>query len=213
MRRSDPVIHALVACSLALICSPDAAWTQEGVSPVSETVLRSGDVIRLEIWRQPELSGDFDVASDGTIRHPLYQQVQVAGVPLSQVHVRLRRFLSDFIEDPQFVVTPLVRVAIGGEVREPNLYNLRPEISIAEALAGAGGPTEEGRLDRVRLLRDDTELELDLTRSDYRHELVRSGDQILVERRRNVWREYIAPAASITGATAAIISAIVRARN
>jgi len=177
--------------------------------------LAPGDVIRIEIWRQPEFSGDFDIATDGTIRHPLYQQVRVAGIPLSQASVRLRGFLSGFVEDPQFVVTPLVRVAIGGEVRQPNLYNLRPEISITEALAGAGGPTAEGRLDRVHLIRDGAELTLDLTRPDaqHTHEAVQSGDQIIVERRRNVWREYIAPAASITGATAAIISAIVRARN
>ena len=180
-----------------------------------EPMLAPGDVIRIEIWRQPELSGDFDVATDGTIRHPLYQDVQVAGMPLSQARERLHRFLTDFVGTPQFVITPLARVAIGGEVHEPNLYNLPPEISITEALAGAGGPTEDGRLDRVRLLRSGAELELDLTRPDrqYANMAVRSGDQILVGRRSNVWREYIAPAASMTGAAAAIITAIIRARN
>ena len=205
---------------LPALAWPGAAWAQQGsvegdADRPEEPRLSPGDVIRIEIWRQPELSGDFDVAADSTIRHPLYQEVRVAGIPLSQARERLREFLTRFVETPEFVVTPLARIAIGGEVHEPNLYNLPPEVSITEALAGAGGPTEDGRMDRVRLLRDGVELQLDLTRSDpqYTNMLMRSGDQILVGRRSRVWRDYIAPAASVTGAAAAIITAIIRARN
>src|SRR2546430_15375366 len=59
----------------------------------SDPVLRSGDMLRLSVWRHPELSGDFLVAPDSTVVHPLYQRVQVVGVPLPVVKERLRALL------------------------------------------------------------------------------------------------------------------------
>ena len=43
--------------------------------------LAPGDVLRVNVWRRPELSGDFVLASDGTLTHPLFKSVQVAGAP------------------------------------------------------------------------------------------------------------------------------------
>ena len=180
-----------------------------------EAMLAPGDMVRIEVWRQPELSGEFAIAADGSIRHPLYRDVQVAGVPLTTAEERLRSFLRQFETTPQFVISPLLAVAVGGEVRQPSLYTLPPEVTIAEAVARAGGPTERGRLSRVRLLRDGRELKLDLTQPDA--ELaqmpIRSGDQILIGRRRDIWRDYIAPAASVTGAVASVVVAITRLNN
>lgn len=167
------------------------------------------------MWREAELSGDFGIASDGSIRHPLYQDVQITGIPLAIARERVRAFLSDFVTDPQFVITPLLTVAVGGEVNEPNRYSLPPEVTVAEAVAQAGGPTEDGRLDQVRLLRGGREWVLDLTQPDsaMANITIRSRDQLLVGRRRDILREYIAPVASVAGAAASILSAILRARN
>ena len=175
-------------------------------------MLAPGDLVRIEVWRQPEFSGDFTIAGNGSIRHPLFREVRVAGIPLAAAEENLRTFLRKFESSPQFVLTPLFTVAVGGEVNEPNLYNLPPELTVAEAIARAGGPTDRGRLDRVRLLRNGRETRLDLTRPDV--ELarmpLRSGDRIMVSRRANIWREYIAPAASVTAAVASIVNALLR---
>jgi polysaccharide export outer membrane protein len=162
------------------------------------------------VWRKPELSGDFVVAGDGTVSHPLYRDVRVTGVPLATVEARLREFLGKLEANPQFVIEPLLRVAVAGEVRQPNLYSLRPETSVAQAVAIAGGPTERGRRDRVVLVRESRELLIPLRRPDETGAgmLVHSGDQILVEQQRAVFRNVIAPAVSILGATAAVVSVI-----
>ena len=150
-----------------LMAQTQAASEVRAPLPTSEeAMLAPGDMVRIEVWRQPELSGEFAIAADGSIRHPLYRDVQVAGVPLTTAEERLRSFLRQFETTPQFVISPLLAVAVGGEVRQPSLYNLPPEVSIAEAVARAGGPTERGRLSRVRLLRDGRELKLDLTQPD-----------------------------------------------
>jgi protein involved in polysaccharide export with SLBB domain len=205
MIRAIRLVTAVVALSAAaeLHAQATAAPQGEGLNP--------GDQVRVLVWRKPELSGDFSIAPNGTITHPLYRSVQVTGVPMSVVEDRLRTFLLQYETNPQFVVQPLVKIIVGGEVRAPNLYSVPPETTIAQAVALAGGSTDRGRLDRVRVVRAGQEILVDLTRPDASAAQlqIRSGDQIMVARRANVFRDVVSPIASLVGAFAAIAGIIV----
>ena len=172
--------------------------------------LRPGDVLRVNVWRMPELSGEFTISPDGTIGHPLYRQVNITGKGMRQVEQELITMLSGLTTAPQLVIEPRVRVSVGGEVRLPNLYTVSPLTTIAEAVAIAGGASERGKTDRVRVFRNNQELIVDLTKPEagLAQQPIRSGDQIYVDRRTNVFRDYIAPAGSITAALAAIANII-----
>ena len=80
----------------------------------------------------------------------------------------------------------------------------------AQAIARAGGPTELGRLDKVRVIRRAGEMVINLAREYSRYEAlsVASGDQILVARRSgfNFLRDVVYPVASLTAAVAAILA-------
>jgi polysaccharide biosynthesis/export protein len=181
-------------------------------NPGGPQALNPGDQVRILVWRNVELSGDFTVAADGTLNHPLYREVRVTGIPMSAVEERLRAFLARYSTTPQFVILPLVRIVVAGEVRTPNIYSVPPETTIAQALVLAGGPSALGRVDRVRLVRDGETSVLDLGRADSRAVSiqVRSGDQIIVPRAVNVFRDYVGPTASMVGAVAAIVSVFMR---
>ena len=197
--------------TLCLTAAPGSLQAQAQPSTVATGVaLNPGDVVRITVWRKPELSGEFVVAGDGTVSHPLYREIRVTGVSLDAVESRLREFLGKLEANPQFVVEPLLRVAVSGEVRTPNLYNLRPETLLSQAVAIAGGPNERGRRDRVLLMRQNQQLTVDLRRADVGGAAmpVRSGDQILVEQQRSVFRDFIGPMVNVLGATAAIVSVI-----
>jgi protein involved in polysaccharide export with SLBB domain len=198
-----------VLALIALLAAPPAVAQSPGGE---DLVLRPGDVVRVTVWRNPELTGEFAVAGDGTLTHPLYREVVVGGAGLALAEARIRELLSRLESNPRFVIEPLLRVSVGGEVRQPSLYTLPPETSVAEAVALAGGATERGRLDRVRLLRDGRELRVDLTdpRGGLAQTPIRSGDQLFVERRVSVFREYIAPAGSIAAAIVSLISLALR---
>jgi protein involved in polysaccharide export with SLBB domain len=182
---------------------------------IDSVALTPGDVVRITVWRKPELSGEFVVTSQGYVAHPLYREVQVAGVSLGVAEARLRTFLEKYEANPQFVIEPLLRIAVGGEVRQPNLYTVRPETSVSQAVALAGGPTERARRDQLRLVRDNREVTVDLRRVDASGAGMRvhSGDQILVERDRAVFREVVAPVIGLAGAVAAIVSVILYSSN
>jgi protein involved in polysaccharide export with SLBB domain len=193
----------------ALLAGAPAAAQQPATA---DPVLNPGDAVRINVWRKPELSGDFTVGSNGAPVHPLYRQVVVTGVPLTTVEDRLRAFLRQFEQNPELSVQPLLRVAIGGEVRRPDLFTLTPEITVAQAVAAAGGPTERARTTEGRLLRRGQEFRLDLTRPDVgvAAQPIQAGDQILIPRRVSIFRDYIAPAGGLIGAAVSLIGILTR---
>jgi polysaccharide export outer membrane protein len=171
-------------------------------------VLRPGDVIRIAVFRQPEFSGDFAIGPEGTIQHPLLSDLNVTNLPRQVVRDRLRTALSRYERDPAFVFSYLYRIAVGGEVRLPNLYTLPPETTLGQAVAASGGVTEFGRLDRVHLIRGGQDVVVDLQRPDASVAAmhVQSGDQIRIPRRTNVFRDLVGPLAAVVGAIAATVS-------
>jgi polysaccharide export outer membrane protein len=196
---------------------PGVIAAQTPAPRTDPVTLSPGDSVRITVWRKPEFSGDFIVGPDGSITHPLYRTVRVGGVPFTTAEANLRTFLARFEQDPQFVVEPLVRVAVSGEVGRPQVFAVRPETSIAEAVAQAGGPTQFGQRDRVRVLRrqaDGGQRELQVNILDPQGGAsavrVHSGDQIVVDRRRSFFREVFLPGLSVIGSVASIYLLIER---
>jgi polysaccharide biosynthesis/export protein len=199
---------------------PAGILAQAPDSRTEQVTLSPGDSVRVVVWRKPELSGDFIVAPDGSITHPLYRTVRVGGVPFATAEANLRTFLARFEQDPQFVLEPLVRVAISGEVGRPQVFALRPETSIAEAVAQAGGPNPLGKRDQVRVLRKDPggrqrEFYVNLLDPEGSSATTRvhSGDQIIVDRRRSFFRDIFLPALGVLGSAASIYLVIDRANR
>lgn len=201
-------LRSVVAALLMVpLCSVSA---QRLARAPSDPVLRPGDVLRVNVWRHLELTGEFVVGPDSTLVHPVYQVVKVAGAPLPVVKERLRALLARYEQDVQLVIEPLFPVTVAGEVRVPNLYRLPQGTTFAQAIAQAGGATELGRLDKVRVIRRDSELTVDLAGGYSRYEAlpIASGDQVLVARRAsfNPVRDVLLPLTSLTAAIAAVLA-------
>jgi len=204
------LLFALAMAQIVLsMAAPVSA--QEPARTSAQSVLTPGDSVRIEVWRKPEFSGDFVVAPDGTITHPLFRSVRVGGLPFATAEANLRTFLGQYEENPQFVMEPLIRVAVSGEVPRPVVYAARPETSIGEAIARAGGTTQFGARNRIRVIRlepngQQQQLVLDLSSSGSTEGTlpVRSGDQIIVDRRKSFMRDVLLPAIGIVGSIASL---------
>jgi polysaccharide export outer membrane protein len=209
MRLMRSLLSALAMAQIVLSMPAPASAQESGLSG-AQSVLTPGDSVRIEVWRKPEFSGDFVVAPDGTITHPLFRSVRVAGLPFATAEANLRTFLGQYEENPQFVMEPLIRVAVSGEVTRPLVFAARPETSISEAVARAGGTTQNGARNRIRVLRlehgQQHQLVLDLAdpASTQGTLPVRSGDQIIVDRSRSFVRGVLVPAIGIIGSIASL---------
>jgi polysaccharide biosynthesis/export protein len=185
----------------------------QDVIPVdSAATLHPGDSVRVAVWRNPELSGGFLVADDGTLRHPLYQAVNVVGVPMDTVRARIGAFLTQFTTSPQFVVEPEFHIVVRGEVRNPALYTVPLEATLGGAIAASGGPTESAQLRNVTLVRAGHSYHLDLTdpAAPWTAAPIRSGDQIIIGRKSNLFFGAILPLITASAAVASLISVLRR---
>src|SRR5690606_6223366 len=154
--------------------------------------------------------GRFAVRQDGSIGSPFYSTVQVAGVPLPQVEQQVREHVARYTQNPMLIVDGFFQVAVGGEVRQPGVYGLGMGATVSEAVLRAGGVNERGAMNRVLLYRDGQTYDVDLSRPDAMMggRPIQSGDQLVVRQRRDVFRNYVVPLATITGAAAAVINAL-----
>jgi len=186
--------------------------TQDVIPTDSMATLQPGDSVRIAVWRNPELSGGFLVADDGTLRHPLYQTVHVAGVPIDSVTARVGAFLTQFANNPQFVVEPEFHIVVRGEVRNPALYTVPLEVTLGGAIAVAGGPTERAQLTDVTLVRGGHSYHLDLSdpAAPWTATPIRSGDQIIIGRKSNLFFGVILPLVTASAAVASLISVLRR---
>jgi protein involved in polysaccharide export with SLBB domain len=193
----------LVALGFGTVGAALAQVVPRGPSPT----FRVGDAVRVTVWGNPDLSGEFDISEDGVVLHPVYRSIRIAGLNLAQAENEFRAVLMRFETDPQFVVEPLFRITVGGEVAAPNVYVFPPYATVAQALMGAGGPTAVANLRRARLLRDGREIRFDVREPTgaAASTTLRSGDILLVDRETRIWRDRIQPALLSVGALSSIV--------
>lgn len=167
-----------------LMSTVPSHWMSGAQRARPNDVVYPGDVLRIQVWRQPEFSGEFLVGPDSLLVHPLYRNLKLGGLQLTAVREQLIEFLGTFVQDPDLVAEPLYPVAVAGEVRQPNLYHVSRGTTVAQAIAQAGGPTPQGRMDRVVLQRGDSTTTFSLTAeySQWGTVPLRSGDQVFVQR-------------------------------
>ena len=201
---------------LLALCGFNSVYHAQAQSPDPgrPPAYRVGDAVRITVWGHADLSGQFEIGGDGTIIHPLYQTISIAGMSEEQAEAAIRGFLTRFVSEPEFVVEPLIRIAIGGEVGNPSIYTFSSYANVAQAVTQAG-PRPTSRLESVRILRDGDISQVDLTRpySEVSSFRLQSGDQIMVDRRGNAWRDYIQPAITTAGSIASITWVILRLTN
>src|SRR5665213_500648 len=146
--------------------------------------LKPGDMVRLRVWREPDLSGDFQVDEAGVVVFPRVGSVSVLMISPDSLKRTLINAYSEYLKDPSIDVTLLRRITVGGAVRTPGLYPVDATMTINDVLALAGGPTPEGKHNEVTLIRDGHTIATELNKSARVDESpLQSGDQIYVPER------------------------------
>ena len=116
-----------------------------------------GDKFRMDIRTAPELSAELTVAPDGRVALPSIGPVMAAGQTPGQIKTTLEDIYSNELIDPSMVITPTdfgsQKIFIGGEVKQPGVFELPGEIDALQAITLAGGWTEEGKPTKVIIMR------------------------------------------------------------
>ncbi|MDE2402396.1 MAG: polysaccharide export protein EpsE [Burkholderiales bacterium] len=115
-------------------------------APQSDYVLGAGDIIRITVFQNPDLTLDARVSENGMISYPLLGSVKLGGLAIGAAEKKLADGLRDgnFLKQPQvsILVTAVKgnQVSVLGLVNRPGRYPLESgSTRLSDLLAQAGG--------------------------------------------------------------------------
>jgi len=155
-------LTALLAVS-AVSCgprAPDYDYSKEPNPRKTEFVIGVTDELEISVWKKPELSTSTTVRPDGTITMPLIGDIAAVGKTPSQLKQEIQRRISEYIKlDDSTTITVAVKAVnsykftVSGEVSQPGIHTSKSYVTVAEAIALAGGFTRFAKRDDITLLR------------------------------------------------------------
>jgi polysaccharide export outer membrane protein len=170
-----------------------AAGTPDPGKPPEEFyVIGAGDVLSINVWKEPSLSGTVKVRPDGFVTVPIVNDIQVVGMTTTQLRKLLETKYKEFTVDP-FVTVRLEAIAssevfLVGQVNRPAAFPLNGNETLLQILTRAGGLTIFADRSNIRVVRREgdkvTEYIADydgIIKGDLKQDiLLRPGDRIIV---------------------------------
>ncbi len=118
------------------------AQAPEASSSDSDYVIGSDDMLRISVWKEPDLSETLPVRPDGKISMPLLNDIPAAGLTPVQLKDSITEKLKKFIADPRVTVVVTAmnsrRIFVSGEVVHSGPMVLLPHMTMLQALSQAG---------------------------------------------------------------------------
>jgi protein involved in polysaccharide export with SLBB domain len=162
----------LLVLVLAVVCTACVSGAIAPGAPVQATLqdyrLGPGDIVRVAVFGEPNLSGDFPVGPTGAVAFPLVGEVPAQGKTTAEFVQTLTETLQGgYVRQPR--VTALIATYrpyyILGEVSSPGTYPYTPGMTVLNAVATAGGFSERATSRRVFIQHSDesSEREYELT--------------------------------------------------
>jgi protein involved in polysaccharide export with SLBB domain len=143
-------LMAAVILLLAVSAGADA-------QTITEYRLGSGDRLRVSVFGQPDMSGEFAVDGAGQVAIPLVGTVDAARLTVGELTVAItERLAKDFLVDPKVSIDVLNYrpFYVLGEVKSPGSYAYVVGLNLRQAIAIAGGFTRRARSSTVLVFRD-----------------------------------------------------------
>jgi len=139
-------IGILGALNAGVALAQDATYT-----------VKPGDILKVSVWKEPELQGPILIRPDGGFSFPLVGEVDGRGKTVAELQVIVTQRLSKYISDPvvSISVTEIHgnKVYVIGQVAKPGEFIVNPSVDVMQALSMAGGMTAFASLSNIIILR------------------------------------------------------------
>jgi polysaccharide export outer membrane protein len=149
--------------------------------PVRDYLIGPGDLVSINVWRNPEVSASVSVRPDGKITTPLVEDLHASGKTSTELARDIEKALSKYIQQP--VVTVIISGFVGpyseqirviGQAAKPQALPYRQGMSLMDLLIAVGGITDFAAGNRASVMRtiDGTQQKIGVRL----HDLIRDGD-------------------------------------
>ena len=154
-----------LGAALAAIVLLSAGCAGKGAPPPPEPpagereayVIGIPDILKIVVWRNPDLSVEVPVRRDGKISVPLVDDVQAEGLTPQELKEVLTEALAEYVTAPDVTVivqqTNSHTVTVVGGVARSGQIPLTRQMRVVEAIATMGGFNAWAKRDRIKILR------------------------------------------------------------
>ncbi len=116
-----------------------------------------GDVLEIQVWREPDLSRTVTVRLDGKISLPLAGDVEAVGKTTSDLDQFLEKHFAELVTEPSVSVILLEsrsrRYYVIGQIGQPGEFPIDSPLTILQAIARSGGFLEWAKREEIKLIR------------------------------------------------------------
>jgi polysaccharide export outer membrane protein len=154
--------HLIILCALAAaLATPSVAQTPPAQAAAAAAGVRTyqlgpGDRVRITVFGEADLTGEYDVATDGALTFPLVGEIAAMGMTPEELSDTIAARLSrGYVREPR-VVSSVISYRpfyILGEVENPGTYPYAANLDVMSAVAIAGGFTYRANKRRVFIRR------------------------------------------------------------
>ncbi len=121
--------------------------------------IQPGDQLAIDFYLNSEFNDNVSVQPDGRIVLRLVGPLQAAGLSSGQLSTEINQAYSKELKNPSATVhvqnMPSRQVFVEGQVNHPGSFSLQPGMTASQAIANAGGQTDDAELSNVVLIRRD----------------------------------------------------------
>jgi polysaccharide export outer membrane protein len=171
----------LLLCLLLAGCGgPSYDYSKEPDPRKAEFVIGASDSVRIQVWKNPELSTEGTVRPDGTITMPLIGDIQAVGKTPTQLRDDVTKKLGAYVKDETITVTVALtsissyRYTVSGNFEHPGIFSSKYYVQVAEAIAMAGGINKFANPHKLIIIRADPKTKVRRIPIDY--DRVSSGE-------------------------------------
>jgi polysaccharide export outer membrane protein len=119
--------------------------------------VKPGDILKVSVWKEPQLEGQVLIRPDGGFSFPLVGEVDGRGKSVAELQTLMTQRLSKYISDPVVSVSVAEihgnKVYVIGQVAKPGEFIVNPRVDVMQALSMAGGTTPFASLSNIMILR------------------------------------------------------------
>jgi protein involved in polysaccharide export with SLBB domain len=149
---------AVVGCKHEARVADRPSEATPALPPTAASTLGPGDVFEVRVFQEPDLSGVYRLASDGTINFPLCGRMELGGLSISAATDRFTACLSaGYLRNPH--VSLFIKeynskkVFVFGEVQKAGTFQYEDGMNIVQAITLAGGFTQRAARNSTSVIR------------------------------------------------------------
>jgi polysaccharide biosynthesis/export protein len=125
-------------------------------------MLGPGDRLRIKVYSDPDMTGEYEINSSGAVAIPLVGDVKASGMTTHQLEQAIARRMKGKVATEPHVSVEMAAYApyyVFGEVKNAGEFQYHLGLTVADAIAAAGGLTYRANEHRISLRRAGSRVE------------------------------------------------------